>query len=107
LGDGSVLLRKRPERGLLGGMMEVPSSPWLEEGVEPLAHAPFAAAWSLLPGSVTHVFTHFRLELRVLRAPAPAAFSDDRGLWVDRQALATVALPTLMRKVVALAAAAR
>src|SRR5229473_1724527 len=36
--DGAVLLRRRPERGLLGGMMEVPSTPWRQaswsQGVE-------------------------------------------------------------------------
>ena len=26
--DGALLLRKRPERGLLGGMAEVPSTDW-------------------------------------------------------------------------------
>ena len=28
--DGAILLRKRPAKGLLGGMDEVPSSPWRE-----------------------------------------------------------------------------
>ncbi|MGB6907115.1 MAG: A/G-specific adenine glycosylase, partial [Methyloceanibacter sp.] len=28
--DGAVLLRQRPLKGLLGGMLEPPSSPWLE-----------------------------------------------------------------------------
>ena len=28
--DGAVLLRQRPEAGLLGGMLEVPSTPWLD-----------------------------------------------------------------------------
>ena len=29
--DGAVLLRRRPPKGLLGGMLEVPSTPWTEE----------------------------------------------------------------------------
>ena len=30
-GDGAVLLRRRPEKGLLGGMTEIPSTPWRSE----------------------------------------------------------------------------
>ena len=33
--DGAILLRKRPAKGLLGGMDEVPSSPWREGKLSP------------------------------------------------------------------------
>ena len=104
--DGTVLLRRRPEKGLLGGMMEVPSTPWIEEGsVDPESQAPLAARWSKLPGRVAHTFTHFHLELTVLKAHnivdgALCGSGDYR--WVRRDALAGEALPTVMRKVVAL-----
>ena len=42
--DGAVLLRERPLRGLLGGMLETPSSPWETGGAErDVSRAPRAA----------------------------------------------------------------
>jgi A/G-specific adenine glycosylase len=102
--DGAVLLRRRPEKGLLGGMMEVPStlwreSPWSED--EAIAAAPVSARWRLLPGSVRHSFTHFHLELAVLAGAAKKGAGHAAGKWVPLAALADEALPTLMKKVVA------
>jgi A/G-specific adenine glycosylase len=97
-GDGAVLLRRRPESGLLGGMVEVPSSEW-REGDFPLdgAAAPAAeVAWQRLPGLVRHGFTHFDLELVVFVARG----STGEGLWVTPDRFGEVALPTVMRKIV-------
>jgi A/G-specific adenine glycosylase len=93
-----VLLRGRPDKGLLGGMVGVPTSDWLDAVPDPVAHAPLAAAWRVLPGVVQHGFTHFRLELTV----AVAQVEDDGidGIWALPDALGRHALPTLMRKVV-------
>jgi A/G-specific adenine glycosylase len=102
--DGAVLLRRRPESGLLGGMMEVPSSAW-DEGplpdVEAAMHAsPIAAAnASALPGMVRHGFTHFRLELVVAAARA-SADAPPGCVWCLPDAFGDYALPTLMKKVV-------
>ena len=71
--DGAILLRKRPAKGLLGGMDEVPSTPWREgkfTAAEALAEAPVPARWQILDGLVRHTFTHFHLELTVARATA-------------------------------------
>ena len=105
-GDGAVLLRRRPERGLLGGMMEVPSSAWeTEMPDDPRSAAPIAADWVKVTGLVEHTFTHFHLELEVLKAShADGEWRDDGDYrWVEREDLASEALPTVMRKVVALA----
>ena len=106
-GDGAVLLRRRPETGMLGGMMEVPTTEWRDAAWTAAAArraAPFAARWRPLPGAVRHSFTHFHLELTVMAAPAPA---DCEGEWCRRGRFGDYALPTLMKKVVrhALAAA--
>jgi A/G-specific adenine glycosylase len=106
--DGAVLLRRRPERGLLGGMMEVPSTPWRAEPwplAEALALAPVAGvSWQPLPGQVRHTFTHFTLELAVLAArvgmPDAAA-----GVWTPPQDFGAQALPSVMKKIVLLAQA--
>jgi A/G-specific adenine glycosylase len=98
--DGAVLLRRRPEKGLLGGMMEVPSSEWVAKLPDADDAAPVEAAWRKLPGKVTHTFTHFHLELTVWSATVSDAKLDD-ARWVQRNELAGEALPTVMRKIVA------
>ena len=108
--DGCVLLRKRPETGLLARMMEVPSTDWLEDPrvvSEALRAAPVRADWWRVPGQVAHTFTHFRLELIVYRAVVESdstlTFWADanRCRWVARRELDRQALPSLMRKVIA------
>ncbi|MEE8271684.1 MAG: A/G-specific adenine glycosylase [Alphaproteobacteria bacterium] len=100
---GQVLLRRRPDRGLLGGMIEVPSSPWREAAAPDLAavlaDAPAPARWRLLPGLVRHTFTHFHLELAVA-AGLVARPDGIAGLWVAPDAIGDHALPTVMKKVV-------
>jgi A/G-specific adenine glycosylase len=108
--DGTVLLRRRPEAGLLGGMLEVPSTEW-SDALPPLDQAlraaPVHGQWWAVPGSVAHTFTHFRLELLVYRAvvpnEVPLTFWADpqRCRWVPRRSLNAQALPSVMRKVVA------
>ena len=99
--DGAVLLRRRAERGLLGGMIEVPSTPWVEQrwqSDDALAHAPVPVdAWRAVPGVVQHGFTHFHLELRLLTGRVAGAAPD--GLWSLAGDLGRFALPTLMKKV--------
>ena len=108
--DGCVLLRRRPEAGLLGGMLEVPSTDWddvLPPVNESLRAAPVRGDWWAVPGSVVHVFTHFRLEMLVYRAIVPAnaslTFWADAGRcrWVPRHDLHRAALPSVMRKIIA------
>ena len=97
--DGAVLLRRRPERGLLGGMIEVPSTDWAARQPADLAQAPIKAEWRELPGQVNHGFTHFRLELKVLAARARKNAKAE-GIWVMPEALGDHALPTLTKKIV-------
>ncbi len=91
--DGAVLLRRREDRGLLGGMAETPSGGWDGSVAEP----PFAADWQLA-GSISHTFTHFQLEMEVRVAeadsPAPAG-----SWWSPAHEIANEALPTVMKKV--------
>ena len=102
---GAVLLRRRPADGLLGAMMEVPSSPWLVAASVPalddvLETAPVPGPWRLLPGHVRHTFTHFHLEVAVAAArcdPVPRSLP---GQWVAVDRLGDAALPTVMRKVI-------
>lgn len=146
--DGAVLVRKRPAKGLLGGMTEVPTTAWADDFDErgALDHAPSWArpaarrrasfgspdrgergerhsrvhgasssggagdagdagrgiAWRRLPGVVTHVFTHFPLELVVYVSEVPTSTESPSGMrWVARADLPAEALPGVMRKVLA------
>ncbi len=100
-GDGKVLLRARPENGLLGGMLELPSTPWRERpwGLgEARAHAPCRGSWRLLAGGVRHVFTHLEVDLRlaVLEAGAPGG----EGVWHRPEDGAPLPLPAMTRKLI-------
>jgi A/G-specific adenine glycosylase len=103
--DGSVLLRRRPEKGLLGGMMEIPSTEWREQPwavEEAIRGAPAPGPWRRRDGEVRHTFTHFHLELLVL-AGQSGENDGPPGLWCPVDRLSEHALPTLMKKVAALA----
>lgn len=63
--DRTVLTETRPERGLLGGMMGLPTSDWAE--ALPPTEFPEPVDWQEI-GEVRHVFTHFSLALSVWRA---------------------------------------
>jgi A/G-specific adenine glycosylase len=92
-GDEVALVR-RAAKGLLGGMLGLPTSEW-RSGVwgdaEALAAAPMEADWRLA-GEIEHVFTHFALSLRVLTAEGDWA----EGEWTPIEGLA--ALPSVFLK---------
>lgn len=102
-----LLVRSRPEKGLLGGMTEVPGSDWLagQEDATAKQQAPDLkglSRWQRKVGVVTHVFTHFPLELVVYTAKAEARTRAPEGMrWVPIATLADEALPNVMRKVIA------
>ena len=102
-----LLVRTRPEKGLLGGMTEVPGSDWraAQADAAALKQAPKlngVTRWHRKVGAVTHVFTHFPLELVVYTARVPARARAPTGMrWVPIATLDHEALPNLMRKVIA------
>lgn len=98
--DGAILLERRAEDGLLGGMVGVPTTEWREQAWPAdaaRAQAPGRTEWTALPGVVRHTFTHFHLELAVWRGHGPADRND--AIWAAPGALDAHALPTLMKKV--------
>lgn len=105
--DGAVLLRRRVAKGLLGGMMEVPTTPWVETqtpDADHMTHAPVKAKWKKRIGAVEHTFTHFHLVLTVFVGAAKAAeAARAEGVWTPPEEVEGEALPSLMRKVVTLA----
>ncbi|UTP39016.1 A/G-specific adenine glycosylase [Phenylobacterium sp. LH3H17] len=89
-----VALVRRPPKGLLGGMLALPTSDWRGVGWsdEEARHAaPVGADWRPV-GEVEHGFTHFTLTLRLMRAEG-----DAEGLiWTPRSGLD--ALPSVFLK---------
>src|SRR5215212_9777804 len=102
-----LLVRTRAEKGLLGGMTEVPGSEWLvgQDDKAALSQAPAlkgVARWHRKAGVVTHVFTHFPLELVVYTAKLAARSRAPQGMrWVPIATLAGEALHNVMRKAIA------
>jgi A/G-specific adenine glycosylase len=83
--EGHVLLVRRPARGLLGGMLALPTD---VEG------PPAEARWNEA-GSVDHVFTHFALTMKLLCADARERPS---GTWWPIDRIGEAGLPTLFAK---------
>ncbi|MGB0906478.1 MAG: A/G-specific adenine glycosylase [Maricaulaceae bacterium] len=102
---GRVLLERRPDKGLLGGMLGLPVTPWGDKPTSEVVQsaAPIARNWQLCDNGVKHVFTHFELRLSVYKAEVgehDAAKLEAQGyIWGQCSALKTYALPTLMTKV--------
>ena len=103
--DGRVLLRRRPDEGMLGGMVEIPSCGW--DGAPPpfRGEVPFGLDFETLTTAVRHTFTHFHLVLRLHRLPEPLSVEQARLLalppgwfWQPVDALEEVGLPTVMKK---------
>ena len=93
--DGAWLLERRPEKGLLGGMLGWPGSGW---GHAPLEAPPCPGDWQTLPGEVRHTFTHFHLILSVQMADLPLQTVPDRGAFLPQAGFRPSDLPTVMRK---------
>jgi len=104
-GAGNVLLRRRPPRGLLGGMTELPGTAWRDTPwrvEDALHHAPMVAEWRPV-GQVRHGFTHFELHLELFAAVVERIDAD--GFLRPVTKLVDEALPSVMRKCARMAGA--
>ena len=99
---GEILLRRRIDSGLLGGMTEVPTTAWTarRDGDTTLDAAPFVADWQAC-GIVVHVFTHFELRLSIFRTSIGKTSGTNDGWWEPVTNLDAQALPTVMKKAIA------
>lgn len=97
--DGAWLLERRPDKGLLGGMLGWPGGDW---GQTPEPRPPVEANWTTLAEEARHTFTHFHLRLKIAIARC-----DDMpkvGSYIASRDFNLAQLPTVMRKVFDLAA---
>ena len=93
---GDVLLRRRKQNGLLGGMIEIPSFGWSSDDA-PKAVKELTDHWTEVR-PINHVFTHFRLELKIF-----CGRTDKEAIkncfWAPVDRLTSVGLPSVMKKV--------
>ena len=100
--DGAWLLERRPNKGLLGGMLGWPGADWAETAQEA---PPLAADWRDPGAEVRHTFTHFHLRLALRVADVAADASPALGHFVPLSDFRPSDLPTVMRKAYDLATA--
>lgn len=104
---GQVLLERRREEGLLGGMVGLPTSEWI------IADGRDAASPSTLvrckindlgdnPVSVRHTFTHFELELRLKTARLNDTNIGNGYYWAAIDGIEKAGFPTVFKKAVKL-----
>lgn len=93
--NGAFLMERRPDKGLLGGMLGWPGSEWSDG---PTEAPPFPCEWQVLPGEVRHTFTHFHLILRIWTAKLPVGWSHDDLIVMEKHTFRPGDLPTVMRK---------
>lgn len=100
---GEVLMARRPDKGLLGGMRVFPSTGWDKpnDSVLPSLLPPdMQTGWTPLEAEIVHVFTHFRLTLSVQAQTAPKGWKKPLGFdWVSPSDFDSQALPSVMMKV--------
>lgn len=101
-GAGRLLLQRRPETGLLAGMVVLPGSSWESDAAgspeEVAAQAPVSTGWMPVAGQVVHVFTHLELRMRLFAGKVETGMPAPEGMfWSER--LDGLALPSLTVKV--------
>ena len=105
--DGYILLERRPDSGLLGGMPGLLCNDWIEQNTEKafannMIAPPFKANWCLVDGISKHTFTHFHLETKVMQAKLDTR-PHSNHLWVKREDVLNYGLPTVFKKMIKLA----
>lgn len=102
--EKGVLCERRGGRGLLAGMVGLPTTDWLTE--LPKGKPPVKTLWKK-SGAVEHSFTHFDLTLQIWQAFLPLKDRGDyakmrlsnRYFWIHEKDIKNAGLPTLFKKV--------
>ncbi|EUK19190.1 A/G-specific adenine glycosylase [Commensalibacter papalotli (ex Servin-Garciduenas et al. 2014)] len=103
--QGQLLFRKRPEKGVLAGTMELPSTIWSEQFPsleQAIIETDCKGEYKKL-GDIKHVFTHFTLKIRLYALVGHPDFitQDQKNIWLDLKELHHYPCSTLMRKMIA------
>jgi A/G-specific adenine glycosylase len=96
--DNDVWLVRRKDSGMLAAMRALPDDGWnaKSDGTE---CPPFPATWDLLPATISHIFSHFSLEMQIAVTAWPEGSNPPLdGEWWDVNLLDKAGLPTLFMK---------
>ncbi len=96
--DGAMLVERRPDSGLLGGMLGWPGSAWNSNDDDTAPCPPVTADWQEIGAEARHTFTHFHLRLSIYAAILPMDAAPERGHFLSREQFRPSDLPTVMRK---------
>lgn len=97
--NNHLLVRRRPSTGLLGGLIELPTTEWQDSWPQaPFKEAPVDATWQSTDSIVNHTFTHFHLHLKIIKASVTQQPVDQPLFWHHEDYLSSLAWPRLMRK---------
>lgn len=108
---GAIYLERRGEKDMLGGMLGLPHTPWIERDTIPTfdeakGHAPTQGTedlkWQKRDQIATHTFTHFHLETIVYTLDLKHKFNTETGEWIALEAINKAGLPTVFRKMIKL-----
>ena len=102
-----IFFRRRPEKGLLGGMMEVPSTLWRSDPWEIFdaqTLSPFECHWDPEIRTAQHSFTHFHFDIKILHGKLKNSLAvtehvEDQSRWVKPEDFTKLALPTVIKKI--------
>ena len=96
--NGAWFLERRPEKGLLGGMLGWPGSDWVDVTQKVVTLPPFEANWMDVPGQVRHTFTHFHLILTLQFVEIDTVPKHEKGDFISPSDFRPSDLPTVMLK---------
>lgn len=97
--DGRILFERRGEKGMLGGTIGLPTSPWLETSLNK-QHLPTINKGKPSKVMIRHGFTHFDLELHGFAVIMKDTDIPEGGnyFWATRDEAAKLGIPTLFKK---------
>ena len=98
--QNKVFLRRRSLSGLLPGMLEFPSSDWINKDKEFKKEIsfPIKGNWKPVNGNVIHTFSHFQLSLKIYIC-RDVNEKKLKGIWKNVNDIPDLELPSLMKKV--------
>ena len=97
---GEILLHKRDEKGLLGGMIGLPTSDWKNSN-EIINEVAFLKQTKIqtTTHTIKHIFTHFSLILRIKKTVIANEYRIPSDyFWVSIEEFNTIKMPTVFKK---------
>ena len=93
--DDAYLLERRPDKGLLPGMLGWPTSEWSQN---PDESPPIVSEWKTYRTKIRHTFTHFHLEITLKTAFVNLNCKPKKGFFALVGEFNSNELPTVFKK---------